>query len=66
MKTDRDVVTAEKFEHLTGGYVQINNLLVEVKRSLDKQGYIIDVFNNDTEDLLGTTTIWNEDLEVKE
>lgn len=56
-------ITAEKLSDGRGGYVQINNLLVEVKFADDNSGYIIDLFNNDTEVLLDSVTIWSEELE---
>lgn len=46
----------------TGAYVQINNLLVEVKVSDDNLGYIVDVYNNNNEELLYTASIWKSDL----
>lgn len=49
-----------------GGYVQIKNLLVEVKQSDDEQGYIIDIWNNDNEELISTVTVWNDQLESEE
>lgn len=49
-----------------GGYVQIKNLLAEVKQSDDEQGYIIDIWNNDNEELISTVTVWNDQLESEE
>lgn len=59
----KDSVIAEKFsDSHVGGYVQINNLRVEVKVSDDGLGYIIDVFDHDIDDLIDTITVLKEDL----
>lgn len=51
---------------LTGGYVKVGKLLVEVKRSTDDKGYIVDIFNNYTEELYDSFTIWDDQLEDEE
>lgn len=51
---------------LAGGYVKVGKLLVEVKRSTDDKGYIVDIFNNYTEELYDSFTIWDDQLEDEE
>ena len=52
---------------LDRGCLCFDNMYVEVKRSDDDQGYIIDVFkptkDNTSEELLNSITIWDNDLE---
>lgn len=45
-----------------GLLITIKNLLVEIKESNDGQGFIVDVFNDGTGDLIGTVPVWNDDL----
>lgn len=61
-------ITVEPFDNKvrTGGIIQINNLLVEVKMSDDNQGYIIDMFNSDNGELIDTVTIWKDDITTNE
>lgn len=68
MLTKQDI-TCEPLEGFTdgayrGAYIQIRNLLVEVKLS-DGLGYVVDIFNNDTEELITTVPVWNDDLETR-